>query len=660
MMIVLTDTSEEVDVHINDWFVEENLALRGKMVRTDSNFPFHFYMSINSAALRNTEVFKVKSVIGIDEAKFDRNRLMLCDEKVNKLSNVENCSSEKNIQALRSVSNNRKAITQSVIQDVKSNTKTLLDANSRSRDCSTSEKPRGPRELAILLEKLKMMKSSSPDVTPYNIIVSSSEKDRDDAQLTDLDVNIDSRNHTNSSELKKKSTMKFVIRDSDNEDENDFGLFRSYYSGQSKLEPFDWKVIRETDSSRPITSNSDLESNKTCKNNNETKDKFIESDVCFRDEKKNKLPVQQCFLNMTRNEDELYLTDGNIDYDIRNVSQSVAKLKNRLEIYNDLSTPVVITKDILEILRNGVQTQNTPNSNANIVENENTASLLEEFQDTDNEVNGTNKNIEACETEVCRETEYKANFNKNVHLVSCNANDNKDSEDRNAPKHNVRRSRPIITDNLAGKFSPKYKLLLEQMNRMRALNSSFDNNSSTESSSSELVQSSYSTRNSTNDTIILSENEQNEEFDKLVMRFNQLRNSIPTEIKTDSKRTDSIDSCANIFDLTQHRSDAIDNTHASTMLQQVLRMQQNIAKDTELDSDDLSEESNKSDKSGNKMDRINSDAIVTYNSLSNDDTNASEEIILPVINDCDSISDENEWDTCVEPEHFRLFFKGAQ
>lgn len=45
MIISLTDTLEEEDVHINDWLVEQNLAEHGKMVcMKKRNFPFQYYL----------------------------------------------------------------------------------------------------------------------------------------------------------------------------------------------------------------------------------------------------------------------------------------------------------------------------------------------------------------------------------------------------------------------------------------------------------------------------------------------------------------------------------------------------------------------------------------------------------------------------------------
>ncbi|OAD60754.1 Tudor domain-containing protein 5 [Eufriesea mexicana] len=59
MLVSLTDTLEEEDVHINDWLVEQKLAAHGKMVcMKKRNFPFRYYLEcqehVNHKEFNNT------------------------------------------------------------------------------------------------------------------------------------------------------------------------------------------------------------------------------------------------------------------------------------------------------------------------------------------------------------------------------------------------------------------------------------------------------------------------------------------------------------------------------------------------------------------------------------------------------------------------------
>lgn len=701
MMIILTDTSEENDVHINDWLVQENLARRGKMVRmlTRCNFPFQHQMRCNNIALSESVEAENVVAVDVDDARYDRNRsISSCDEKTSKLSNAESNNKE-NVEVLRNVLHRRKAIAQTV-RNVKS-TESSVNANSRSTDCLANKKPRAPKELTMLLARLK---ASNVTLSGIGATVSS-EADRENAggnaQSIDLDARINatqSRNPRNYADYNclESTTMEFILRDSDNEEcnESDFGMFKSMYGGHGMMEPFDWTIIRDFHAGTlPNTS----DSSKMCESNNEEKKKFVKFDEFFHDKKE--LAIKQCFLNVTRKEDEYFLADSNIDYDVRNVSQSVTKLKNRLEICNDKDTMIVVKKDILEMLRSGVlQSLDKLNSDAtNVVENDGAASSSTMFRDTINVANDTGKSNEVCEMKVDRKTEVgespdanayanlyaTATLNATSKLASPSVNGNGDNA-RNAQfEHNAK---PIARGKKAGIFNPSYKLLLEEMKRMRSLDSSFGS-STKESSSSEQVRSSYSTRshNST-DTMISSDDDQKTyAHESLMTRFDELRRSTLTrmsssslvsssEIKekekisdSETKTDDSVDvsSADNIADSTkQHRPTCtIDDTRPSRMLRQVLRMQQNMESVTELDSDDLSDEKSASDvdgKSSNEQMDIGM-SVVRVSTNNNDGANTSEETMQPpVFNDCDVESDESEWDVCAGPEHFPLSLPQAK
>lgn len=56
MLVNLTDTMEEEDVHINDWMVHQNLAVPGKMVCIrPRNFPFYYYLKCQEHNKTNSE-----------------------------------------------------------------------------------------------------------------------------------------------------------------------------------------------------------------------------------------------------------------------------------------------------------------------------------------------------------------------------------------------------------------------------------------------------------------------------------------------------------------------------------------------------------------------------------------------------------------------------
>ncbi|KAF7400606.1 hypothetical protein HZH66_005790 [Vespula vulgaris] len=56
MLVTLTDTMEEEDVHINDWMVHQNLAVHGQMVRIrPRNFPFYYYLQCQEHSKTNSE-----------------------------------------------------------------------------------------------------------------------------------------------------------------------------------------------------------------------------------------------------------------------------------------------------------------------------------------------------------------------------------------------------------------------------------------------------------------------------------------------------------------------------------------------------------------------------------------------------------------------------
>lgn len=64
MMITLTDTTEEEDIHINDWLVEQRLAQHGKMVCTKNrNFSFRYYLECQERSNRMSKILGTLNIV---------------------------------------------------------------------------------------------------------------------------------------------------------------------------------------------------------------------------------------------------------------------------------------------------------------------------------------------------------------------------------------------------------------------------------------------------------------------------------------------------------------------------------------------------------------------------------------------------------------------
>lgn len=63
-MITLTDTTEEEDIHINDWLVEQRLAQHGKMVCTKNrNFSFRYYLECQERSNRMSKILGTLNIV---------------------------------------------------------------------------------------------------------------------------------------------------------------------------------------------------------------------------------------------------------------------------------------------------------------------------------------------------------------------------------------------------------------------------------------------------------------------------------------------------------------------------------------------------------------------------------------------------------------------
>ncbi|XP_012152340.2 uncharacterized protein LOC100880736 isoform X1 [Megachile rotundata] len=110
MLVTLTDTSEEEDVHINDWLVEQKLAEHGKMVCTKyRNFPFRYYLECQERYKQKTEILKVSKKDKSTQCdstlseNYSGNKIALCDSN-GEVTPVSKSSSDKtNIGKIDSV-----------------------------------------------------------------------------------------------------------------------------------------------------------------------------------------------------------------------------------------------------------------------------------------------------------------------------------------------------------------------------------------------------------------------------------------------------------------------------------------------------------------------------------------------------------------------------
>jgi len=697
-MVILSDTSEEEDVHINDWLISEKLARCGKMVRMCDNFPYLHYMTCNNIRMPSLTSMPIahdkmsesdieSDIENVDETRHDNDQSIPCNKETHTLFNVK---SENNVtNENKTVESNKKVFLQK-LRDNNSLNGESSDTKSQSTDSSKNEKPRGSRKFATFLEKLNVTSNSNPSIS-----TSKSNHDfKDDIRQIDSDMKANSHDDN---EKHCASNMNFALRDSDNEDNNekDFGTFRSLYGGHGLMEPFDWKVIQE---------NNDLlrETNATSHNNLDTLIKEYKNNVTedeseshdLNNLEKKSLPINPYFFNLTRKQEEYYLPEKNINYGFKNVSQSVARLRNRMEVQNDKYTTVVVPRNILEILCDNysntqAQSQDTLSSDINTVKTNGVASPVKMTAQSKT----INENNEAYGTRT--EMENRDFDTDDMKSNASNMINNKDKNE--TTRINNKKMFECNTDSssecsTSGKVNPRYKMLLDQMRRMQMnsmdSNTFMDLSSKRDSPSSEQIpSSSYSHSNSTtSSTMISSDDEPYEDVkSQSSMCFTKLCNlsklstsssdfsldcnsketkcllssendSVSSFNANDSKQQNhlvEIDSIASTVDNSKHPNATVERPRILKMLESVLKNMENASSDVELDSDDLSnQESVASDKNCDKKESELVDELVVDRvkcKSPNNDVNVLEETLVPpVLNDCDIESDGSEWDVCVE------------
>lgn len=713
MMVVLSDTSEEEDVHINDWLINEKLARCGKMVRMCDNFPYLHNSVVCNITLQSPASIPIDYIQMYFNAKSDIENVVgtrhdkdqLCNKGTHTLFNVKSENNVKNENKIveANIPSNKKALLQK-LRNINSLNVKSSDTKSQSTDSSKNEKPSGPRKLSTLLEKLRTLNVTS-NSNPSISTPKSNHDFKDNKQQIDSDIKANS--HDDNEDFKHCAlNMNFTVRDSDNDENNekDFGTFRSLYGGHGLMEPFDWSVIKEKkdrlyetmqDRASYINLHTLLEEHKNHPLINEYKNNLKNTHTITRemeDEseshdlnnlRKESLPVNSYFLNITRKEEEYYLPENNFNYDFNNVRQSVARLRNRMEVQNDKYTAVVVPRNIFETLCSNIQaqSQDTLSSNINTVKiNDVTSPIKMTVQS-----NIINENNEACET---KKTEIESrDFDTDIKSSASNMINNENKKIINNKKmfeYDTDSSSECSTNGKT--LNPRYKMLLDQMRSMNMnlmdLETSTDLSSKRDSPSSEQIQSSsYSHNSSTNSTMISSDDEQHENLrSQSSVPFPKLSNiskilstsssdfsldcnsketkclllsendSVSSFNVNDSKQNQlvEIDSIASIVDNSKQPNVTVEMPRISKMLELVLKNTEK-ASDIELDSDDLSnQESVASDKNCDKKESELVDELmvdcVKCKSPNNDINVHKKTLVPPVLNDCDIESDESNWD----------------
>ncbi|XP_072765974.1 uncharacterized protein [Anoplolepis gracilipes] len=694
MMVILSDTSDEVDVHINEWLIKEKLARYGKMVRMYENFSYLHYSTCNntqspmSTSIAYIEISDTeRDTVNLDETRHDRNQSIACNKGMNTLFDVKkndkiNVKSEnKTVEVLRNVSSSKKALLQK-LRDINSLDARSSDFKSQSTNYSKNEKPSGPSRLA-LFQKLKTLNVTSNS----NSSISEPNYFKDNVQQIDSDTKADLQNdNENKNCVNMDST--FSLRDSDNEENNekDFGTFRSLYGGRGLMKPFDWSIIKKNDTvshETTVTSHNNLDNLIKEYKSNITEEKS-ESHK-FNNKEKESLPANSYFLNITRKEEEYYLPEKNINYDFKNVSQSVARLRNKMEIHNDKYTTVIVPRNVLEILCDDIQSQNTLSSDTNTVKTNGVASSIKEtalFK-----IINENGEIKTKE-----KIEKNRDFDADMKSISSDMVNNEDCINK-ITKINNKKTFECNTDSLPesstnGKgFSLKYKTLENEIKHMQmnSVNSSTstDISNTRDSPSSEQIQSSSSShRSSTTSSIISSDDEQHKDFkSQSNVRFSKLSPTSSNDFLLDcnfketrgllTSDNDSVVSF-NLDDSKKNQpveinaiTSNIDNSKQPNMLELVLKNAENVTSNVELNSDDLSNQENDiNDKScdkekGELVDELVIDRI-RCKSMNNDISMPEKLLVPPVLDDCDIESDDEEWDSFVPEPFFQKIFQSSQ
>ncbi|KYN35876.1 Tudor domain-containing protein 5 [Trachymyrmex septentrionalis] len=709
MLVVLTDTSEEEDVCINNWLVKEKLAQFGKTVRINDikNFMMFDFDSAPSIRTRRKD--------SVNKPRHCRDQSILHDERTHVLSNVKSedkKTDKKTVKSSHKLPDCKKKVLElfnkspdakflhvkspsvkstsiksldakspDTSLDANSSDTKSLDAKLQSSNSSYSQNGRSktPKEFKEVISMFKKLERSKLNgISSSNSNTSISEANTDNENNV---KQIDSSKKKESRYSIEDCSMNFNLRNSDDEnDQNDFGTFRSLYGGHGLMEPIDWSVIREENNLAHKT----VTPMRECKSDAEDKSGSHNQ----RNElQRHEVSGKQYFLDLTSLEKENFLPEDNIDYDA--ASDFLDMLKDNT--VSNHTVTVMFTPNVkLKTLHNSRSEDTNPS--INIIELNDMASSKEMDQKVD-------RNGKVCNGKIRADQKIRdRNSNIVSESVSSHTSNNKDNINKEMSECSSNNFVQSNTNNKAYSL----KTLLEKLKRkkqMDSMNSSFLNTS--ESSSSEQIPLSPHSCNTSDDTIISSHDEQVKESD--VMDPNtytivkepaseKLSKKLTVESHSDSEgtrdlsslETDSIassnvddtkrrlnqsmenDSAAfsNAENSKQHQSSdfitpfcningsnhqltTIDQTlDVSKLTQQMLKIVQNMENNSELDSDDLSQESLKDDKNDESKGDI-SNYMSEMTELMNNDANMIEKAFT--LSDCDEAFDDSEWDAGVDP-----------
>jgi len=548
-----------------------------------------------------------------------------------------------------------------------------LDVKSQSKSYQ-KEEPESPQKLVPVLERLKTSNHNRKSNSNPNTFISEADTDNE-SDTRQIDSNRKVKSQNNNEDYNCFGYMNFSSRDSDEDDTKDFGTFRSLYGGHGLMEPFDWSVITDENNLSHKTTMPDNLDMSIRKHNSEEEDKLEDKSH----NQKNEIPGKQYFLSMTCMEKENFVSENNIDYDVKNMSDFIEMLRDKTA--PNIVTVMFAPNNKFGASQDSSQSEDTSNSSVNIVELNDVTSSTE----MDQKINGNGKVCEISSDQKMKNTDSNTDSesvlsNMSIHNAKGNIIGEMSECDTSTS----------LDSNLNNKvYHPKYKMLLDKMRRKQrdVINSNFVNAS--ESSSSEQIQSSSSNCNTSDDTIISSNDEQSKTSNNMDTNNHKMHSLKGEELKSTSEEppknltlneshnysetdfitssdiddvrrrrrlnrsfsSDSSVSACNVDDSCQ--SNTIDRTKMNVhnkLMQQMLKIVQNI-NNTELDSDDLSSsresvKSDESDESKRDDKAVKSDHVFQICKSMDNDVNQNNvtEITPPIYNDCDVESDDSEWD----------------
>lgn len=510
MMVVLT-ICEDGETVINDWLVNEKLALRGKLVRIFyRNFSYLNYLKCYITASDSD----TNNVVSLSEAQYNKNQSISAD-KAHRLSNVKNVDFEmENLDSLRNVPVGKRSLYQMLVQSHRS--------QNIAESQSDSEKNKPNTLKSTVLQRLKSLDAAfslKARTSRTSSQVNGSFKGNLQQINSDIKADVESQN---TGENYNGFKIEFGLRDSDDEEttKKDFGEFHSLFGGQGSKEPIDWSVIED----EQIPSKPFRKSNAAiCDNDLDTLIEECENDTEAKSESRDDKTVSRAnkyFVNFTGKGEEYYSPEMNIEYNDRTIYlAALANLRNKMLLHNDKCTQVIVPQHILETLRHGEHSPDASECSANTVKANGSALPSEKMAIQV----AANKNGEVCETKADRKVEKNESFDTDLKSASCNMTDNGDDKIFESDAND-------FSDFSMTREKVNLKFKAELLRRMKEFDMNLSKSSTTKSSSSseQIPSSSCSTvhNSSTDDIISSTDNEQSKILreKRLERRINMLRN----------------------------------------------------------------------------------------------------------------------------------------